>query len=102
MDRSGKAEYLVTANIGTLVAFQDFSKKGFVKTKAAKVVKNEPQDSVLILETEYGKRYSVDYKNVLWVRTGNRWPRGVYELFKAGYVKVNDSQEGAEDGQARS
>jgi hypothetical protein len=41
---------------------------------------------VIKVVTEFGWEFIVPYDNVLWVRKGNRWPRGVYEILK-GYNK---------------
>ena len=64
--------------MGTLVAFIDDSGKA----RTAKVKNKSTKNRKLKLETEYGAEYIVDYRSILWVRTGKRWPKGVYNLLK--------------------
>ena len=35
-----------------------------------------------MVETSYGAVSVIPFEDVLWVRTGNRWPRGVYNMLK--------------------
>jgi len=79
-----KLNYINDVKIGTLVAF--VSPDG--KTRTAKVVNKSSTRQVLKLETEYDMEYIIEYDKVLWVRTGKRWPRGVYNLLK-GKGKTN-------------
>lgn len=76
--RDVKDRYLDTAEIGCLVAF----KIETGKVKSAKIVKRSTSGRKLKVETAYGMEYIVPYDNVLWVKTGTRWPKGVYMLLK--------------------
>lgn len=78
VDIGQKMPYIEKAEIGVLVAF----KLSNGKVKSAKIVKKSSAKRRLELETEYGAIYIASYDDVLWVRTGNRWPRGVYKLLK--------------------
>ncbi len=73
-----KKAYIENAEIGTLVAFR--LQNG--KVKSAKIVKKSTAKKRFMLETSYGAQYIVHYEDVVWVRTGKRWPKGVYELLK--------------------
>ena len=64
--------------IGTLVAFRLSNGK----VKSAKVMKKSTKNRKLKLETNYGAEYIASYDDIIWVRTGKRWPRGVYNLLK--------------------
>ena len=75
---SDKELYLSNLKMGTLVAFIDDGGKA----RTAKVKNKSTKNRKLKLETEYGAEYIVDYKSILWVRTGKRWPKGVYNLLK--------------------
>ena len=44
-----------------------------------------------MLETDYGAQYITPYEDIIWVRTGKRWPRGVYKLLK-GLVDVDEAK----------
>lgn len=74
-----KVQYLDTAEIGTLVAF---AFKG--GAKSAKIINRSTKDRKLEVETEYGAKLTIDYEDVLWIKTGTRWPKGIYNLLK-GY-----------------
>lgn len=82
-----KVQYLDTAEIGTLVAF---AFKG--GAKSAKIINRSVKDRKLEVETEYGARLTIDYDDVLWIKTGTRWPKGIYNLLK-GYDTTEASEE---------
>ena len=81
-----KMTYVEGVEIGTIVAFRLSSGK----VKSAKVVKKSTKNRKLKLETDYGAEYIVSYDDIVWVRTGKRWPRGVYNLLKG---LVDDGKE---------
>lgn len=78
IDFEQKMRYVENIEIGTIVAFRLSNGK----VKSAKVVKKSTKNRKLKLETDYGAEYIVPYENVVWVRTGKRWPKGVYNLLK--------------------
>lgn len=73
-----KMRYVENIELGTLVAFR--LPNG--RIKSAKVIRKSSKDRKLQLETDYGAKYIVSYEDIVWVRTGKRWPRGVYNLLK--------------------
>lgn len=75
-----KEKYIEEAEVGTLIAFYD--KKG--KPRTAALVNRSSSRRVVKVVTEFEWEFIVPYENVLWVRKGNRWPKGVYNLLK-GY-----------------
>ena len=78
IDMEQKMPYIEQAAIGTIIAFR--LPNG--KVKSAKIIKKSTKNRRLMVETEYNAQYVVEYDNVVWVRTGDRWPRGVYKLLK--------------------
>lgn len=84
IDMEQKKSYIENSKIGTIVAFRLSSGK----VKSAKMVNRNRKKEKLKLETKYGAEYIIPYKSVVWVKTGKRWPRGVYELLKG-----NDDNE---------
>lgn len=86
IDMEQKLPYIEQAAIGTIIAFR--LPNG--KVKSAKIIKKSTKNRRFMVETEYNAQYVVDYDNVVWVRTGNRWPRGVYKLLKG---LVGDEKE---------
>ena len=78
IDMSQKMSYIENIEIGTLVAFRLSNGR----VKSAKVVRKSTKNRKLKLETDYGAEYVVPFESIVWVRTGKRWPRGVYRLLK--------------------
>lgn len=88
IDMEQKMPYIENIEIGTLVAFRLSNGK----VKSAKVTRKSTKNRKLKLETDYGAEYIVSFDDIVWVRTGKRWPRGVYKLLK-GLVDENDKKE---------
>ena len=78
VDMAQKMPYIENIEIGTLVAFRLSNGK----VKSAKVTRKSTKNRKLKLETDYGAEYIVSFDDIVWVRTGKRWPRGVYKLLK--------------------
>lgn len=87
VDMKQKMPYIENIEIGTIVAFRLSNGK----LKSAKVMRKSTKNRKLKLETDYGAEYIVSYDDIVWVRTGKRWPRGVYNELK-GLVS-NDKEE---------
>lgn len=73
-----KMPYIERVEIGALVAFR----LSDGKVKSAKVTRKSTKNRKLKLETDYGAEYIVSFDDIVWVRTGKRWPKGVYRLLK--------------------
>ena len=82
-----KMSYIENIDIGTIVAFRLSNGK----VKSAKVTRKSTKNRKLKLETDYGAEYIISFEDVVWVRTGKRWPRGVYKLLK-GQVDANGKE----------
>lgn len=76
-DRSSKSAYIENVEPGVMVAFKFAN-----KAKSAKLIARNSKERKLKLVTSYGKEYIVSYDDVLWIKTGPRWPKGVYRLLK--------------------
>lgn len=87
VDMEQKMPYIEGAAVGTIVAFR--LPNG--KVKSAKIIKKSTKRRQFMLETDYGAQYITSYENVIWVRTGKRWPRGVYRLLK-GLVDADEAK----------
>lgn len=71
-----KEEYIDNAKVGTIIAF---------KVNNAKVISGmieEIHKSDFLVRTKSGVRFTVRKKNIVWVKTGPRWPKGVYLALK--------------------
>lgn len=88
VDMAQKMPYIENIEIGTLVAFRLSNGK----VKSAKVTRKSTKNRKLKLETDYGAEYIVSFDDIVWVRAGKRWPRGVYKLLK-GLVDDNGKEE---------
>ena len=88
VDLDRKLSYIENAEVGTIVAFR----LSTGKVKSAKVTRKSTKNRKLKLETDYGAEYIVSFDDIVWVRTGKRWPRGVYRLLK-GLVDENGKEE---------
>lgn len=88
VDMKQKMPYIENIEVGTLVAFRLSNGK----VKSAKVTRKSTKNRKLKLETDYGAEYIVSFDDIVWVRTGKRWPRGVYKLLK-GLVDDNGKEE---------
>lgn len=89
VDMKQKMTYIENIDIGTIVAFRLSNGK----VKSAKVTRKSTKNRKLKLETDYGAEYIISYDDVVWVRTGKRWPKGVYRLLKGLGNDVKESQE---------
>lgn len=83
---SPKVSYIINASIGQLVAF----KLPNGKVKSAKIINRSSKQRKLKVQTDYKAVFVIGYDDVIWVRTGKRWPNGVYQLLK-GIKKYSDS-----------
>lgn len=82
-----KLTYVKNVDIGTIIAFRLSNGKA----KSAKVTRKSTKNRKLKVETDYGAEYIISFDDVIWVRTGKRWPRGVYKLLK-GQVDANGKE----------
>ena len=73
-------------SVGTLVAFKTNG-----KVKSAKIIKKSTKNELALVETKVGKQYRINYDDIVWVKTGKRWPRGVYNLLK-GIEVLKDAE----------
>lgn len=67
-----------SAEVGTLIAFLDT--KGKARTGA--LVNRSSNKKMVKLVTEFDREFIIPYANVLWVKNGTRWPKGIYKMLK--------------------
>jgi len=73
-----RKEYIESAQIGTIVAYR--TENG--KVKSAKIINRSTSKRRFKVETKYGAQSVISFDDVVWVKTGTRWPKGVYNLMK--------------------
>lgn len=76
MNVGNKIDYVEHAKIGTLVAFK------VNETKVLSGMIEEIHKAAFVVNTKAGIRFTVIKNNVIWVKTGKRWPKGVYLALK--------------------
>ena len=86
-----KTDYIENVKVGTIVAF---------KINEAKVLSGKVEEihkTALVVETKNGVRFTVRKKNIIWVKTGARWPRGVYLALKGENADGEDTRPDSRD-----
>ena len=78
-DKAEKESYCENAVAGTVIAFR-LPKKEFYMS--AKIISNYQEKQRVEAETPTGKVYRISYINIIWVKTGKRWPSWVHQLLK--------------------
>ena len=75
---SNREAYVDSAKVDMIVAF----KLPNGKVKSAKIVKRSTPKRRFLVETKYGAQFVISFDDVVWVKTGTRWPKHVYNLMK--------------------
>ena len=70
-------DYLLSAEPGTLIAFKRSSSKDIAMS--GKLVSIEGEK--VTIESKKGTLFKINQENVIWVKTGERWPRWVFSMF---------------------
>lgn len=76
---NNKDKYIESIQIGVIVAFREPETN---KLNTAKVIKKSTKNRKLKLQTQYGAEFIIPYESVVWVKTGTRFPRGIYNELK--------------------
>lgn len=83
-----KERYIRKIETGLLIAFIYVDNEGKEKMLSGKVI-NILNDAEIEVQTKNGKTYKIEKKRIAWVKTGSRWPKGVYLALK-GKAGVHD------------
>lgn len=75
-EKRSKDDFEKKAELGTIVAFRISARKAF----SGKIV--EIHKEHFRVETKDNTRYLVEKKDILWYKTGKRWPKGVFLMLK--------------------
>lgn len=78
IDHASRVEYVKAAEKGTIMAFR--LPDG--KVKSAKMIERSMKREKLKMETAYGRQFVISFSDVIWVKSGSRWPKGVFNLLK--------------------
>ena len=85
-----KLDRVITAPIGTLIAFYE---PGTTKLNTAKITNRNKSKKLIKCETQYGREFIVSFESIVWVKTGSRWPKGIYNILKKKKVEENESEK---------
>lgn len=77
---AGKEKYIENLSIGQIVAFHFKNSYGKEVVKSGKI--ESINENNLIIINKVGTSFEVKKEEIVWVKTGSRWPKGVYELLK--------------------
>lgn len=77
------SKYLANIEVGRLVAFNDHN-MGIVRT--ARVVNISQKRQQLKVIDIYGSMEVISFEQVVWVKTGKRWPRRLFHLIRCGQL----------------
>lgn len=75
-------DYVKNLKPGDIIAFQFHSPFGKKITRSAKVIDPHPGEAGLTVQDKIGNKYFVYRSKILWVKTGKRWPKYIYSMFK--------------------
>lgn len=88
IDREAKDERILSAPIGTLIAFRE-PETG--KLNTAKLTNRNKTKKLIKCETQYGKEFLISFSDIVWTKTGSRWPKSIYNELKG--KKANAGKE---------
>lgn len=75
--KENKDKFINDAPLRTIVVFENND-----KVRSAMMIEKNAEKRELLVETKYGKNYYLSYDNILWVKTGPRYPRKIYNLMQ--------------------
>lgn len=83
--KKDRNEYIDAIEVGIIIAFA-LSENKAMSAKVENIKKENGKVVQVVCVAKDNKKYKVPREAILWVKTGARWPKGVYEKFKA----IND------------
>lgn len=85
-----KQSYINSLEPDQLVAFKHGDR--LISAKVAEVNKEADEVTSILVVTKNGSRYVVKPEDISWVKTGSRWPAGIYNALKANRKDVNNGE----------
>lgn len=84
-------EYIDNVEVGMIIAFATEPEKA-ISAKVKEIFKSEDNGVKEVLAvSKNGYTYKVPRAAIIWVKTGHRWPRGIYDKLRNSYVKREDA-----------
>lgn len=84
-------EYIDNVEVGMIIAFATEPEKA-ISAKVKEIFKSEDNGVKEVLAvSKNGYTYKVPRVAIIWVKTGHRWPRGIYDKLRNSYVKREEA-----------
>ena len=101
--KRSQADYINNIDIGMIIAFKVSPDKA-ISAKVENIdydTEKEGPDSrtltTVYCRTKNGIEYKVPRKAIIWVKTGTRWPRGIFLQLKRGAENTNNNNNSFEE-----
>ena len=101
--KRSQADYINNIDIGMIIAFKVSPDKA-ISAKVEDIdydTEKEGSDSraltTVYCRTKNGIEYKVPRKAIIWVKTGTRWPRGIFLQLKRGAENTNNNNNSFEE-----
>lgn len=84
-------EYIDNVEVGMIIAFATEPEKA-ISAKVKEIFRAEDNGVKEVLAvSKNGYTYKVPRAAIAWVKTGHRWPRGIYDKLRNSYVKREEA-----------
>lgn len=84
-------EYIDNVEVGMIIAFATEPEKA-ISAKVKEIFRAEDNGVKEVLAvSKNGYTYKVPRAAIVWVKTGHRWPRGIYDKLRNSYVKREEA-----------
>lgn len=84
-------EYIDNVEVGMIIAFATEPEKA-ISAKVKEIFRAEDNGVKEVLAvSKNGYTYKVPRAAIIWVKTGHRWPRGIYDKLRNSYVKREEA-----------
>lgn len=91
---NGKQGYIDRLEPEQFIAFKH--RERMISAKVDSVEKFDEKVVAVNVVTKNGSRYKIDPAEISWVKTGSRWPSGIYNALKAN----NTFRKGGNSGES--
>ena len=79
-DKKRKEDYAKTVELGVIIAFEYINEQGKIIVVSGKILKR--QENGFEVQTIRGTKMNVLLEDVLWYKTGRRWPKYIFTLLQ--------------------
>lgn len=84
-------EYIDNVEVGMIIAFATEPEKA-ISAKVKEIFRAEDNGVKEVLAvSKNGYTYKVPRAAIVWVKTGHRWPRGIYDKLRNSYIKREEA-----------